>query len=109
MSIIRMFVVVVMLVTFNALRAQTTAPTDPTTLAPADANVLPSVEEARQHLGNPTPDPQIALWISDNDPEVLFIAVRLDKPRELRASSGGDDLKISPIGAPSELIYAAAS
>src|SRR5215212_10111066 len=109
-------VLFVIAITFNAListaRAQATTTTkaaDPTTVEPANADAMPSLEEARKHLGAPSPDPQIALWLSESDPEILFIAVQLDKPRELRASSGGDDLTIKPIGAPSDLIYAATS
>lgn len=87
----------------------TSQPADPTAVAPTDADVLPSVDEARRHLGEPSPDPQIALWLSESDPQILFIAVRLDKPRKLRAGSGGDDLTIKSIGAAGDLIYAAAS
>ena len=93
----------------QATATTTTKPADPATLRPADANVVPSIDEARKHLGAPTGEPQIALWISETDPEILFIAVRMDKPRELRASSGGDDLTIRPVGDPKELTYAAAS
>lgn len=96
---------------FGFLQTTTaTKPADPTTIEPADADVMPSLDEARQHLGAPSPgDPQIALWLSESDPEILFIAVRLDKPRELRASSGGDDLSIKPLGDAKDLIYVAAS
>src|SRR5215213_3290293 len=107
-------VLFVIAITFNALissaRAQaTTKAVDPTTVEPANADVMPSLEEVRKHLGAPSPDPQIALWLSESYPEILFIAVRLDKPRELRASSGGDDLSIKPLGDPKDLTYVAAS
>src|SRR3954464_16087367 len=99
MLIIRLTLTFVTALTVNLLRPPTstpaTLPADPASVAPTDADVQPSIDEVQRHLGAPSRDPQIALWISEKDPEVLFIAVRLDKSRDVQASSGGDDLKVA--------------